>query len=125
MPSRSPPTLGLLSLAALHTGGTRVQDFVLMKAAETAKAVCATDFIVSGSQDASRQNTVVTAGSAQTTFSGGSAYTTFSPGSVHSYIKPGHDAYIAVLRVAPGARPPAGAISADEIIEFIGPRLRG
>jgi hypothetical protein len=107
-----------------YTGGTRVQDFVLMKAAETTKAAGGTFFVIGSSQDASSQGAITTPGTAQTTFVGNAAYTTFSPGSVHTYVKPGQDAYVRVLRIPPGAQAPPGALNADEIIRFIGPRLQ-
>ena len=117
-------TWRIVARGTAYNGGTRVEDFYLMKAAETTKAAGGTHFVIGGSQDASSQGTIVTPGSAQTTFMRSSAYTTFSPRSVHTYIKPGQDAYIRVLTVPAGKPPPAGAISADEIIQFIGPRLR-
>lgn len=107
-----------------YTGGARVQDFVLLKAAETTKAAGGTHFVIGASQDASRQGAIVTSGTSQTTFIGRSAYTTFTPGDVHTYVKPGQDAYVRVLHILPGSQPPPGALSADEIIQFIGPRLK-
>ena len=107
------------------TGGTRVQDFVLMKAAETTRANGGSHFIIGSSQDASSQGVIETPGTATTTFAGRTAFTTFSPGSVHTYVKPGQDAYVRVLKIPPGAQPPPGALDANEIIRFIGPRLQG
>ena len=107
-----------------YTGGTRVQDFVLMKAAETTKAAGGTFFVIGSSQDASSQGAITTPGTAHTTFVGNSARTTFSPGDVHTYVKPGQDAYVRVLRLPPGAQPPPGALNAEEVIRFVGPRLQ-
>ena len=67
---------------------------------------------------------VATPSTAHTSFSGRQAFTTFTPGSVHTYVKPGQDAYVRVLKVPPGAAPPPGALSAAEIVRFIGPRLQ-
>jgi hypothetical protein len=106
-----------------YTSDTRVQDFVLMKAAETTKAAGATHFFVGGTRDQTQQGAVVTPGAAQTTIQGRTAVTTYSPGSVDTYIKPGQDTYVRVVKVPAGAAPPPGALSADEIIRFIGPRL--
>jgi hypothetical protein len=53
------------------------------------------------------------------------ATTTFSDGTATEFIKPGQDAYIRVLKVAPGNSPSPGAISADERFKFVGPRVRG
>ena len=107
-----------------YTTGTLVQDFVLMKAAETTIAAGGTHFVIGSSQDASRQGAIVTSGTAHTSFSAGQAFTTFTPGDVHTYVKPGQDAYVRVLRLPPGAAAPPGALSAAEIIRFIGPRLQ-
>jgi hypothetical protein len=108
-----------------YTGSTRVQDFVLLKAAETTRAAGGKYFVISASQDASRRDTVVTPPSAETTFVGNSAYTTFKPESVNTEIHPGQDTYIQVLRLPPGAQPPPGTLNADEIVQYIGPRLKG
>jgi hypothetical protein len=118
-------TFRIVARGNAYTGGTRIQDFVLLKAAETTKSVGATHFIITASQHASRQSAIVTSATAQTTSAGGSAFTTFTPSGVHSYVKPGQDAYVRVLKLAPGSQAPPGALSADEIIQFVGPRLRG
>jgi hypothetical protein len=68
---------------------------------------------------------ITTPGVAETTIHGNMATTTYSGGTTTEFIKPGQDAYIRVLKVAPGSSPPPGAISADETIKFIGPRVRG
>ena len=60
-------------------------------------------------------------GTAQTHFVGNSAYTTYSPPVVSNVFKPGEDAYIRVLNVPAGQPPPPGAISAAEIVQFVGP----
>ena len=44
----------------------------------------------------------------------------FSPGTVTNFVKPGQDTYVKVLTVAGGQAPPQGAISADEIVQFVG-----
>lgn len=107
-----------------YTSSNKIQDFVLLKSAETTKAAGGTHFIIAGSRDATQRGTIVTPGTAQTTVAGSTAYTTFTPGDVHTYVKPGQDAYVRVVRVTPGMQPPPGALSADEIIRFIGPRLK-
>jgi hypothetical protein len=117
-------TWRILARGNSYTSDTRIQDFVLMKAAETTKAAGATHFFVGASRDQTLQGTVVTPGSAQTTVSGRTATTTFSPSTVSTYVKPGQDTYVRVVRLPPGSPPPPGALSADEIIQFIGPRLK-
>lgn len=94
-----------------YTGSTTVQDYVLLKAAETTKAAGASHFVLISAGDAARVSYNITAPSQ------------YSPGSVNSVVKPGQDAYIRVLRLAPGQQV-QGAISADEIIQFTGPRVK-
>lgn len=106
-----------------YTGRNVVQDYMLLKAAETTKSNGHTHFRVVDQGDASSTAAIVTPGSAQTNFSGRSAYTTFTPATVTPIFKPGADAFIKVFTVQTGQQPPAGAISADEIIQFVGPRV--
>ena len=97
-----------------YTGGTTIQDYTLLKAAETTKAAGGTHFAIISATDASSSGAVTTAGHAQTSFVGNTAYTTFSPGNVYAYVKPGQDTYIRVFTIAPGQAPPPGVLSADE-----------
>jgi Flp pilus assembly protein TadG len=106
-----------------YTSNTTVQDYALLKAAETTKEMGGSHFAVISAEDASRVGTVTTPGTAQTSVHGHVATTTYTPGSTETFIKPGKDAYIRVLRISPGSPPPAGAISADEIIKFVGSRV--
>lgn len=102
-----------------YTSSATVQDFVLLKAAETTKAAGGNHFILISASDASRVGVVTSPGTATTTVSGNTAFTTVSPGASREYIKPGQDAYIRVLKA-----PAPGAFSADEIIQFIGARVK-
>ena len=106
-----------------YTSSTTVQDYMLLKAAETTKQAGGTHFLVVSAADASRTNYVATAGRAQTTLVGNTAYTSYTPGSVYGIFKPGQDAFIRVLTIPNGSRPPPGAISADEVIKFVGARV--
>ena len=117
-------TWRILARGNAYTSGTRVQDFVLMKAAETTKAAGGTHFIIASSQDATRNRAIVTPPSASTTYGGGYAVTTFNPGVVYNIVKPGQTVYVRVLKIPPATPPPPGAISADEIIQYVGPRLQ-
>lgn len=102
-----------------YTSSAMVQDYVLLKAAETTKAAGGTHFVLISAADATRVETMTTPGTATTTVSGGTAFTTYQPGYTSEFIKPGQDAYIRVLR-----GPAAGALSADEIIRFTGSRVQ-
>lgn len=105
-----------------YTSATTVQDYVLLKAAETTKATGGTHFVIVSANDANRAFEVTTAGSSTTTFAGRQAYTTYTPGSTTTAIKPGQDVYIKVLKLAPN-QTAQGAISAAEVIQFTGARV--
>lgn len=107
-----------------YTSNTTIQDYALLKAAETTKQAGATHFLVVSAANASSRGSVTTPGSAQTTFSGNVAYTTYQPGQTHEFVRPGQDAYIRVVRLRQGEAPPAGAMNADEIIQFVGSRVK-
>jgi hypothetical protein len=104
-----------------YTAQSTVQDYVLLNAAETAKG--ASHFIMISAADATRVDTIVTPGTANTSVYGNTAYTTYSPATSTPIVKPGQDAFVKLVRLAPGQPPPAGAMSADEIITFIGRRV--
>jgi hypothetical protein len=106
-----------------YTGTATVQDYVLLKAAETAQAAGATHFQIISEADASRASTIVTPGTSTTTVVGHQAFTTTSPGSVDTVIKPGQDVYVRVLKLPPGPLP-QGVYSAAEIIQFVGSRVQ-
>ncbi len=102
-----------------YTGASTVQDFVLLKAAETTEAAGGTYFMLISSSDASRSGVIVSPGQSTTTFSGNQAFTVTTPGDARQYIKPGQDTYIRILK---GPQP--GALSAAEVIQFTGARVK-
>jgi hypothetical protein len=105
------------------TSKNDVQDYMLLKAAETTKSVGGTHFVIISETDVSRTDSIITQGSAQTSVIGNTLYTTYEPPTVHEFYKPGQDAYIRVISVPLGETPPAGAVPADEIIQFVGSRV--
>jgi hypothetical protein len=107
-----------------YTDQSTVQDYTLLKAAETAKSAGASHFQLISAGDASSQSIVTTPGTASTSVIGNTALTTYSPGSTDVFIKPGQDTYVRVLRLAAGQSPPSGALSADEIIRYVGGRVK-
>jgi hypothetical protein len=107
-----------------YTDATSVQDFLMLKAAETTTQNGGTHFVVVSAADASRTAEIVTGGTARTSFVGNTATTSYTPPTVHNVFKPGQDAYIRVLKIGPGQQPPPNAISAAEIIQFVGPRVK-
>lgn len=68
-----------------YTNAATVQDYVLLKAAETAQAAGGSHFQIVSAADASRASTFVAPGSSTTTFVGNQAFTTTSPGPVRMF----------------------------------------
>ncbi len=107
-----------------YTLATSISDYVMLKAAETTKAAGGTHFLTISNSDASTTASIVLPGEAQTRFVGDAAYTTYSPPTSIPIFKPGENTYIRVLTIAPGQPVPQGAMSADEIIQFVGSRVK-
>ncbi len=104
-----------------YTGRSTIQDYVLLKAAETTQAAGGTHFQIISSADASRASTVVS-GNATTTVGRNQAFS-YGSSEATTVIRPGEDVYIRVLKLAP-AQQAQGAFSAAEIIQFTGPRVQ-
>ena len=107
-----------------YTATNAIEDYVMLKAAETTTQRRASHFIVVSGDDASHADQIVTGGVAHTSFYGNSATTIYTPPVVSNIFKPGQDVYIRVVRLAPGQHPPPGAVDAAEIIQFVGPRVK-
>jgi hypothetical protein len=106
-----------------YTGSSTIQDYVLLKAAETTQAAGGTHFQVISASDASRASTIVSGGGTTTTVVGNQAFTSGSTAVAQTVVKPGEDVYIRVLKLAPGQQA-QGTFSAAEIIQFTGPRVK-
>jgi hypothetical protein len=106
------------------TSRTRVQDFVLLKAAETTLASGRTHFLIGPSSDASRMGVISTPSTFQAQRIGNTVYGSYDPGFTDTYVKPGQDTIIQMISVPKGQNPPSGAFNAAEIEAIIGPRLR-
>jgi hypothetical protein len=106
------------------TNAITIQDYVALKAAETTRQAGGTHFMVISASDASSAGYVSTPGHMQTSVIGNTAYSTYNPGSTYQILKPGQDAYIRVINVPAGQNPPGGAMSADEVIQFVGARIK-
>ena len=106
-----------------YTGNATIQDYVLLKAAETTQAAGGTHFQIINSADASRASTVVSGGGTTSTVVGNQVITSGSTAVANTVIRPGQDVYIRVLKLAPGQQA-QGAFSAAEIIQFTGPRVK-
>jgi len=107
-----------------YTSNSTIQDYVLLKAAETTKEAGGSHFQLISANDASPQSIVTTQGDANTSVVGNTLLTTYGPSTTDVVVKPGPDAYIRVVRLAPGQLAPAGVHSADEIIQYVGGRVK-
>jgi hypothetical protein len=107
-----------------YTGSSAIQDFYLLKAAETTIGAGGSHFLIMGAENQTSTSTEQTPGYASTSVVGRSAFTTYTPGATYNVIKPGQDVMIKVLRLRPGEAPPQGAFPADDIVHTIGPRLK-
>jgi hypothetical protein len=117
-------TFRIVARGNAYTSRTTVQDYALLKAAETTIDAGGSHFVVISAADASRAGAFTTPSTIQTTVSGGTAYSTYTPGSTTTFIKPGQDTYIRIVRLNAGERPPPGAYPVDEIVQFIGSRAK-
>lgn len=106
------------ALVNQNTPSERVGDFLLLKAAQTAKANGSRYFIREGDiQDASRIQTFTTPGMVNPNGFGGYIVT---PASSSAAYQPGATVYI---RLLPGSVRPDGAIDSQEVLDTIGPRV--
>ena len=117
-------TFRIISRGNGFTNPETVQDYTLLKAAEVTQSAGATHFIVVSAADASRVGTYQTPATAQTHVIGNTAYTTFSPGTKITTFKPGEDVYIKIFNVPRGQQPPPGSYAAEEVIRFVGGRVK-
>ena len=107
-----------------YTSPDRVQDFALMKAAETTLAAGGNYFVVVDEKNRTSVVSGETAGTSTTSVIGRTAVTTYSPGATYNIVKPGEALMIRVLRLGPKDTPPPGAFPAQDIVNTMGPRLR-
>jgi hypothetical protein len=95
---------------------------VLLIAAETTKGAGATHFKLISVNDANRLVDFTALGSVATSVVGRRADSTAPSATTATMIKPGQDAYVRVLRLAPGEQPPNGVFAVDAIRPGIRPR---
>jgi hypothetical protein len=105
----------------------------MLRAAETVRSACLTHFIVEQGEDRTRVEESVTPASTTTTVEKVKQKdgtfkkverTEHTPESVDVIVRPGADLYIRALAVRPGESPPEGAVSADEVLSFVSPRVK-
>lgn len=103
-----------------YTDQTTVQDYVLLKAAETALGVGKTHFTILGTTDATSNSVGQTAGS----FSNYGGFVTYNPGFTYDIIKPGQDVMIRVWTPAANETIPPNTFNAQEVFNNINPRVK-
>jgi hypothetical protein len=100
----------------------RSEDYTLLKAAEATKQAGATYFAFVGAEDAATgafsPQRVISCGSEGRR--GGN-----QAASLKKYSSIREDTFIHVFTIAADRPPPPGSISADEIIRFVGARVKG
>lgn len=115
-------TYRIVSRGNGFTDRVTVQDYSLLKAAETTLSTGNTHFLVVTGDDATRHEVGQTAGSMQTSVIGNTAYSTYNPGTSYDIEKPGQDLIIKLFNAAKGPVPPS-AYSAKEVYDNISPRV--
>lgn len=119
----SADTFRILARGNAYTAAETVQDYVLLKAAETTQAQGATHFVIVAENQANQAVTITSGGTANTTFSGNTAYTSYTAPTSTTLIKPGQNVYIKVIKLGPRQQV-QGAMSAAEIIQYTGARVK-
>jgi hypothetical protein len=106
-----------------YTDANIVKDYMLLKAAETAKQNGGSHFIIVEQADASAKSSTITPGARQSVVAGNTRRSVYMPSTISRQMLPGQDAYIRVIKIADGEAAPPEAKSADEIIKYIGGRI--
>jgi hypothetical protein len=107
-----------------YTDATTIQDYSLLKAAETTLAAGRTHFAILSGADATSRSYGQTAGTFNTNFYGNSAFTTYNPGYTYDIVKPGEDLMIRVFTPRQGQAIPPNAFNAQEVYDNINPRVK-
>lgn len=104
-----------------YTDATTIQDFALLKAAETALSAGKTHFSIVGDRDATSSTTQNTGGSF-TNYGGG--FIGYNPGVNYNVVKPGQDLMIRVWSPGPKDQVPGNTFNAQEVFDNINPRVK-
>lgn len=106
------------------TSDSTVQDFALLKAAETTLAAGGTHFIILAVEDAERRSVGYTPTTVNTSVYGNNATSYVTGGAPYTIVKPGQNLIIQVVSVGLGRAAPANSFSASEIVSIVGSRVR-
>lgn len=104
-----------------YTDPTTIQDFALLKAAETTLEAGKTHFTIVGDRDATSTTTQNTGGSFNN-YGGG--FVSYNPGINYNVVKPGQDLMIRVWTPGPKDMMPPNTFSAQEVFNNINPRVK-
>ncbi|MCJ9673041.1 MULTISPECIES: CC0125/CC1285 family lipoprotein [unclassified Neorhizobium] len=115
-------TYRIISRGNGYTDAVTVQDYSLLKAAETTLATGNTHFLLVSGNDATSNTVGQTSGHMQTSVYGNTAYSTYTPGTTYNIVKPGQDLIIKLFNSAKGPVP-QGAVAAQEVYNNISPRV--
>lgn len=102
-----------------YTDATTIQDYALLKAAETTLAAGKSHFEVLNGRDATSSTTQQTAGTFNRGYFGSVMYT---PGFSYDIVKPGEDMMIRVFNG--GNTSQSGVYNAQEVFNNINPRVQ-
>ena len=94
-----------------YTASATVQDFYLLKAAETTIGAGGSHFLIMAADNQTRVATGQTPGYANTSVVGNTAFTTYTPGTTYNIVKPGQDVMIRVLHLSAGGDSPTRSLS--------------
>lgn len=108
-----------------------IEDFALLRAAEAVKMACFSHFVVLEGADRTQVSEIVTPeqetrrveekevdGKIEKVVT-----RTYTPASTSIVVRPGRDLIVQGLALAPGQRAPAGAMSADDTLTYVSPRV--
>lgn len=104
-----------------YTDAATIQDYALLKAAETTLGAGKTHFTIVGDRDATSTTTQQTSGSFS---SWGGGFVTYNPGVNYNVVKPGQDLMIRVWSPAPKDALPPNTFNAQEVFDNINPRVK-
>jgi hypothetical protein len=103
------------------TDATTVQDYVLLKAAETAIGAGQTHFTIINNRDATSTSYGQTSGSFN---NWGGGFVTYNPGITYDIVKPGEDLMVKVWTPKKGEVLPPNTFNAQEVYANINPRVK-
>jgi hypothetical protein len=112
------------ALGSGMTDASTIQDFVLLKSAETTLEHGKTHFVILSAEDATKSSTYRSSGTITSNVYGSAVFSTYQPGQTYDIIQPGKDLMIRIFTPAAGEALPPGAFPAQEVFDNINPRVK-